>query len=257
VAPTLARLYDLPPALLRKSTTCVCIVRRMTILLHTSPTQPWGSPGLSPFAVKLETYLKAKGLPYKKAPLDLRKGKLPYVTLENGALMGDSQLIMEHFESTNPPPLDAHLTDAQKAVGRALQRMLDEAYYFILMYTRWFEEASWEHQKIEFAKVLPGPARMFLPLIRRGTRKRLHTQGTSRHTPAEVMAMGVRDLEAASKILADTPFLFGDTFTTYDTSLFAFVDGTAVFPRDAAPKQFVESSNLNAYRQRVRAKYFA
>jgi glutathione S-transferase len=218
-------------------------------------------PNLSPFCAKLETYFRFRGIPYDLRAADMRKapkGKIPYVTLEDGRVMGDSQLVIEHLEEQQGPGLDAHLSPQDRALGRVVQRMLDEAYYFVGVHLRWGTDAAAAVLRPEFVKVMPSFLRVAFPLVVRHVRKSLRAQGTGRHSPAEVEDIGKRDWDAISVLLSDKPYLLGDAPTTVDCSLYAFVVGSSRFPHESPLKAHLEAkNNLMAYRERIRARYYA
>lgn len=228
------------------------------IVLH-QPPGAWGTPSLSPFCVKLEAFLRMAGVPYEVRPADIRKapkGKIPYVEID-GALMGDSQLILEHLTRSRGLDLDAHLTPHERAVGHLVRRTLEEGLYFVSMWNRWVPDESFVALRPAFAAALPGPIKLLVPLIRGNVKKSLKTQGTGRHAPAEIMAMGIADLDAVSEILGDRPFLLGDRPSSFDASLFAFEEGILAFPVTSALKKHAEGlGNLVAHRARVRERWW-
>ncbi|HTJ46296.1 MAG TPA: glutathione S-transferase family protein [Kofleriaceae bacterium] len=230
------------------------------LILHQPHTRPWGTPNLSPFCTKLETYLRMAEVPYEAVPADFRKapkGKIPFVALD-GELLGDSQLIIEELEQRlGDRALDAGLPPRDHATARLLRRTLEEAYYFVGMYFRWQTDDGYAVLAPEFKRVLPAPFRIAMPMIRRGTKKQLHKQGTGRHTREEVAAMGERDLAAFSELLGDRPFLFGDRPRTVDATLYAFMESTFGFPLDSPLQRAAKThANLVAYRDRVRDRWW-
>jgi glutathione S-transferase len=231
------------------------------LVLHQMPGRPWGMPNLSPFCAKLETYLRMAELPHTVATADIRaapKGKVPYVRLEDGTLMGDSQLVIARLEAAaGDRALDAGLSAHDRALGHTIRRMLEEAFYFIGVHARWGDDEGWAILAPEFKKMLPGPLKVIAPLIRRRVRATLHKQGTGRHTPDEIMAMGVADVDALAELLGDRPFLLGDKPRTVDATLFAFLEGVLGFPRATAVQQRMQAHpNLISYRERVRQRWY-
>lgn len=77
-------------------------------------------PNVSPFCLKLETFLRLAGLEYQVKPvMDPRKGpkgKLPFITLD-GKAIADTAIIMRTLQQYYEFDLDAGL-DARGAVGR-------------------------------------------------------------------------------------------------------------------------------------------
>ena len=229
------------------------------IKLYMPPGTPWGLPNLSPFGTKLATYLRIAGWPYETRPADFRrapKGKIPYVQLD-GKLLGDSQLIIEELERRRGGSMDTALTANQRATGHAVQRMLDEAFYFVLVHNRWADDAGWDLYRPVIGAIMPAPVRLILPLVRRSVRKSLITQGHGRHSEAEIMALGIKDMNALAAIIGDNNYLLGDVPSTYDASAFAAVHGLLAFPLDSPLRRFVQESKiLLGYRDRVWQKWF-
>jgi glutathione S-transferase len=236
------------------------LARVEPIVLHQPATRPWGSPNMSPFCAKLETYLRMADVPYSTVPVDFRKtpkGKIPFVVLDGDRVMGDSQLIIEELERRlGDRALDAGLAPRDRAIGRAVRRTLEEAFYFIGMYFRWKTDEGYAILAPEFKKILPAAFRIALPMIRRSVKKQLHKQGTGRHTVEEVAAMGAADLEAVAELLGDRPFLFGDLPRTPDATVFAFLEGVLGFPLESALQVAAAHPNLVAYRARVRERWW-
>lgn len=230
------------------------------ITLHQPPTRPWGSPNLSPFCTKLECYLRMAEIPYKPAAFgrgESPKGKMPYIKIA-GSTLGDSQLIIEELErrlaAEGKHPLDEGLAPRDAAIGRLARRMLEEATYFIGMYGRWKTDDGYALQREEFKKWIPG---IIIPFIRRDIAKKLHHQGTGRHSLEEVSAMGKGDYSAISELLGDRPFLLGEQPRTIDATVFAFLEATLGYPLDTPLKRHVEGlANLVAYRRRIRDRWW-
>lgn len=229
------------------------------LVLRQPPARPWGTANMSPFCAKLETYLRVSETPHQVAPANFRKaprGKIPYVELD-GALMGDSQHIIEELERRAAKPLDAGLSDADRALGRMVRRTLEEGSYFISVRLRWAEDDGWPHVAAELKKLLPAPARIFMPMIRKGVKKRLHEQGTGRHTRDEVCEMLAADWAAIAALLGDRPFLLGEQVRTVDCTVFAFLEGLLAFPaKTPAHEAVAKHANLIAYRARFRERWW-
>jgi glutathione S-transferase len=225
------------------------------------PPRAWGTPNISPFCAKLETYLRMTEVPYKigafsrsKAP----KGKVPFIE-RDGSFMGDSQLIIDDLEkrlaAEGKTPLDAGISPRDHAIARMVRRTLEEGYYFVGLYARWHHDEGYAHMRDAFKQFVPA---LVVPIVRRMQRKKLHEQGTGRHTFEEAMAIGAADLDALAELLGDRPFLLGETPRTIDCTVFGFLESTMGFPLDGPLKKRGEShANLVAYRKRIRERWWA
>ena len=208
------------------------------------------------FCIKLETYLRVSDTPYKTAPFkrsQAPKGKIPYVELD-GQLVGDSQLIIEKLEQRSKQPLDAALPARDRASAQMIRRALEEGLYFIGLYIKWAIADGYAITRDEMKQFVPGIA---LPIVRRVQRKKLHAQGTGRHTHDEIMAMGRADVDALAELVGDGPFVFGATPRTIDCTVFAFVESISGFPLDTPVKQQLQShAGLVAYRKRFHERWW-
>ena len=214
-------------------------------------------PNISPFCTKLETYLRMADVPHKRAamrPGQMPKGKVPYVHMD-GVYVGDSQLIIESLEKQlGEKALDHGMTARETALARIARRALEEAFYFVESYIRWKDADGYAATRAEFKTMVPGIA---LPFIRRGTLKKLHAQGTGRHTLDEVQAMGAADFAAIAELLGDQPFFLGERPRTIDCTVYAFAEGILGFPVESPLKSAVAShENVVAYRQRIRDRWW-
>lgn len=233
----------------------------MTLVIYQLPGRPWGMPNFSPFCTKLETFLRMTEIPHEVRPANMRKapkGKVPYAKVD-GQLIGDSQAIIDLVSKMHgAEALDAHLTQKEHARGHLVRRMLEEGTYFTSMRTRWIDEAGYRVLAPEFSKILPKAlAPLLMAMIRRKIRRTLELQGTGRHTFEETSAMGQRDLDVLSLVLGENAYLLGDRPSSYDATVFAFVEGILGFPHDSPIRAHARSkANLVAYRERLRARYF-
>ncbi len=165
----------------------------------------FGLPNMSPFCMKVETYLRMAGLPYEcprgadlfKSP----KGKLPYIE-DNGKIVADSTFIIDYLKATYGDPLDAMLTPRSRGLGVVIQRTFEESLYWPVLYSRWIEDAGYAKVNDAAFSGLKFPLRQLVPVFaRRGLRRQLHGQGTGRHSRDEIYAIGCRDVSAVAELL--------------------------------------------------------
>src|SRR5204863_255900 len=61
--------------------------------------------------------------------------------------------------------------------------------------------------------------------VRERVRGTVHAVGIGRHSEMEIVALGVRSLDALSVLICDKPFLFGDRPCGADATVFAMLAG--------------------------------
>lgn len=221
----------------------------------------WGLPNTSSFCLKLETYLRMAQLPFELASnVDLRqapKGKLPYI-MDQGNMIADSNLIIEYLKATYGDPLDGHLSQSDRAIALAMQRLIEEHLYWVAVYSRWQEPVNWEKVKATYFSDLPPVLNTIVPMqVRKQMLQSLKGHGMGRHTPAEIYHIGITDLNALSDFLADKPFLMGEQPTSVDASAYGLLANILWAPIESPLQERAAAlSNLSAYSHRMKAKFY-
>lgn len=234
------------------------------MLLLRQPPRPKGwepIPNMSPFCVKLETYLRLAKIPYeirfgdpRKAP----KGKIPFI--EDGDVrMGDSGLIIDYLKAKYGDPLDAHLSEQEKATMLSIRRMIEEHTYFCMLNLRWSGDESWPHVRDFFMPFLPkGLGGLIMRQVRRSALARATHQGVGRHTREEIIALAKRDVDAYATLLGDKPYFMGEKPTSLDATMFGFLVNAIHTPWQCPVKDYARTkTNLVAYLDRMLATYWA
>jgi len=224
-----------------------------TVVLHQIPRGTY-APSISPFPIKLESFLRLHNIPYVcdfknfKSP----KGKLPYITY-NGQVVSDSQLAMEFLkQKLHLDDLDKKLSDEQKAVANALRVLVDEHLYWTELYFRWVEKS---YDGKLFRENFPTPYFAFLMIKRKLTRQ-AYDQGMGRHTAEEVMMFVRKALASLDGYLGNKNFLMGDDVTEVDCAVFGHLCQFVYIQDDQYLKGVVHKQfpRLLAYTERFKAK---
>jgi len=221
----------------------------------------WGLPSISPFGIKLATWLRVAGIPHRLGfQDDPRKGpkrKSPWI-VENGRAMGDSELIVTHLSRTRGIDVDGTLGDRERAVGLLLRRTFEEHFHQILEYALWILDEGWKQSHVHF-DFLPALVRpMLKKIIRSDAHKESRVRGIGRHDREEIARMAAADLQAAAVLLGDQPFFFGARPTTTDCSLYGFLSHTLWAPIPYfAQDEIKRHPNLVEYCERMRARYWS
>ncbi len=225
----------------------------------------FGLPDVSPFVCKIEMYLRMAGHMYETLIGDVRKAprkQLPLVELE-GKLLPDSSLIIEELESRRSEKMDAHLSAKERATALAFKSMLEEHFYFGLLFMRWACDDGWAVFEPHLREML---GTMGIPSLMRGmvaksarkyTTSRTRSQGLGRKPRAEVVGICTQILGAVSEELGDRPYFCGDRPTTYDATAYAFLLGALCPAFDNEVRRDADGrKNLVAYVDRLKAQFW-
>jgi glutathione S-transferase len=232
----------------------------MTVITLFTFGPGFGLPDPSPFVTKAELLLKIAGLPYQvdskglsKAP----KGKLPYID-DDGERIADSTFIRWHLEKKYKPDLDRSLSEEQRAVAWAFEKMAEDHLYWAIVDARWTDDANFDKGPRHFFQAAPAPIRpLIIAMVRRKVRRALHAQGMGRHAPAEVAALAARSIDAVAAYLGQKPFFMGAEPVGVDATIFAFVAG-ALCPAFETPVRTAAErhDNLKRYVGRMGARFY-
>lgn len=228
------------------------------------PPPAWGIPNISPACMKLETWLRMAGIPYEVAPFDLAaspKGKVPYIE-DEGTLIGDSTLIIEHLTTKYGRDVDEGLSSAERAVSLAFRRLLKENSYWVITQTRYADEANWSiYREMIMQLLVPNHPREIQEQAADGFRSLILGQfkghGLGRHSRDEVYRIGIADLKAVADYLGDKPFFMGEKPTLADATVYGYVANLIAVPMESPVKQYgLSRPNLTEHLKRMQNRFF-
>ena len=219
----------------------------------------FGMNSVSPFCFKLELLLKHLDLPHETIvepdPRKAPKGKLPFIEI-NGAVFADSDIIARQLDDATDGGVFSKLTAEQRANGLAMTRMAEEHLYWIMVASRWLDDAWWPNVVDGFFSIAPAPLRPLIStLARRQVRKTYDLQGLGRHTQEEQRAFVRSDLQALQDAVGNKPFLLGASVSYFDFAVTSILVGIY----DNRPKTWMTAiaedyGELQRYVQRVQSE---
>ncbi|GMT14508.1 hypothetical protein PFISCL1PPCAC_5805, partial [Pristionchus fissidentatus] len=227
------------------------------VYLYQFPRSPF-VPNLSPFCLKVETYLRIKNIKYEVIEGFLErseKGKLPFIEL-NGRQIPDSGIIIskleKHFECEDK------LIDEEKAVARAIDRMLDGSTLHAIQLDRLVKNSHLFASRAVSGLPLPGfitdriGERMAKVM---GQRMRGVLGKLSDDEIREVLK---KDLKAIDSIIGSKRFMFGDVPTATDCSVFGHIASTYFLPYRQTLSDSLDDDlhSLKGLIMRMRAHYY-
>lgn len=219
----------------------------------------WGLPNPSPFCVKVETWLRLAGVPYRSRiglPNRAPRGKVPWIE-HRGEHVADSENIVRYLERVYKDPLrEADLDDAQRATAQLVRRTVEEGTYFLGLYDRWVDDRHWPTTRDGFFGNLPLAVRWVVAtLVRRKVAAGARAQGVARYSDEERAEMARADWRALSATLGDRPFVLGDAPHAVDCALYGFVCQALWAPFETPGTLTVRGdARLVAFGERMRAR---
>ncbi|KAI3653725.1 hypothetical protein MP228_001672 [Amoeboaphelidium protococcarum] len=222
-------------------------------------------PALSNFVVKVETYLRIKGVKYEKITRmsEMGKsptGKLPFIEYQ-GEIVADSALIIQYLEKKlNLETLSLSYSEQELAIGYSFKSMIEEWMYFLCLYQRWQDGGDYFWDVMFAPKLSMIVSYFFKWYVVSGMKKKLYEQGVGRHSSEQVLKFIEEALSNLSAFLGSKKYLLGDqVHPEYDASVFGLLVNMAYAsaPHQEQFRQIVWSkSNLVKYVDRMLEVYY-
>lgn len=215
---------------------------------------------ISPFALKLETYMRMKNIPYE--PVYSQKfsvkGQTPYIEL-NGEQIPDSNLIIQELEKRGIAKPDENLNSSQKAVNHLATVAVENHTCIASLHWRYgFNMPEFYDKLLEpyFMKVWS--LQVFRYLVPKGMLLRTKLHGLGRHSLDEVAEFSYQDLDALSILLGDKLFFNGENPSTVDCTIFGHLVQFLYLPLDIPQKAYINKNcpNLASFVDRMRETFW-
>lgn len=219
----------------------------------------FGLPHCSPYVMKTEVQLMIADAAYVAVPAMPEqgpKGQIPFID-DAGVKIGDSTFIRLHVEERYGVDLDAGLTSEQRAHAWAIERMVENHFAWATVPGRYFIPENFEKGPAHFFDAAPAGLRRelqeeMLEQVHFRTRAAL-----GRHSPEEIVELGVISLRALATLLGEKPYLFGDRPAGVDATAFAFLAAVTTPFFDTPLRRRAQAfPNLIAYVDRMMAQFY-
>lgn len=221
----------------------------------------WGLVSVSPFCLKLDAFLRMTGIEHDAVtattPFGGPKGKAPWIEHE-GRKIDDSTLIILYLKERFGVNPNRVLSDAQQGMALAIQRMIEENLYWVMVHDRWNTPENWPLLKSSVLGGVPAlPRAILAPIARRGVKKQLVGHGMGMHSAQEIAAIGARDIGALAAILGDKPWFFGDEPTETDAVAYGQLANIHCVGFASPMKAVIRGHvNLVSFIERFTARYY-
>ncbi len=221
----------------------------------------WDLPSASPFCIKLQAWLRMAGVAHEVRALRGRprsaNGKVPYVQMPDGRMIGDTAMIMDTLSAERGLTLDEGLDERQRATATTITRMLEDHFYWAIVWDRWILSEHWPRTKSAYFGWMPPPVRWLVPVVaRRGVRRAFDGQGFGRMSDDQIVARIEQDLDALSSWLRDAEHCLGRP-SSLDAIVYAFLTSAMRTPFDGPLRRAVAGRDeLVTYCDRFEARWW-
>ncbi|TNM95041.1 hypothetical protein fugu_017800 [Takifugu bimaculatus] len=230
------------------------------IILHQFSRPKTGAPSLSPFCLKLETYLRMLDLPYqnyfdgKLSP----QGKMPWIEYNQEQVCG-TEFIIDFLEERLGVSLNNSLTAQEKAVSHAVTKMVEEHFYWTIAYCQWVDNLEETQKMLSVSGPLSDVLKWILSHLTGGIVKReMYGHGIGRFSREKVYELMEKDMRTLATLLGDKKYLMGSKVTTVDAAVFSHLAPAMWTLPGTRPEQLIKGEliNLALYCERIRQRFW-
>ncbi|XP_034017678.1 failed axon connections homolog [Thalassophryne amazonica] len=230
------------------------------IILHQFSRPKTGAPSLSPFCLKMETYLRMLDLPYqnyfdgKLSP----QGKMPWIEYNQERVSG-TEFIIDFLEERLSVSLNKSLTPQEKAMSRAITKMVEEHFYWTIAYCQWVDNLEETQKILSISRPLSDLLRWILSHLTGGIVKReMYGHGIGRFSREEVYALMEKDMRTLAILLGDKKYIMGSKLSTVDATVFSHLAPAMWTLPGTHPERLIKGEliNLAMYCERIRRRFW-
>ncbi|CAM9905720.1 unnamed protein product [Bubo scandiacus] len=230
------------------------------IILHQFSRPSNGVPSLSPFCLKMETYLRMADLPYqnyfdgKLSP----QGKMPWIEYNHKKVSG-TEFIIDFLEEKLGVNLNKHLGPHERAVSRAVTKMVEEHFYWTLAYCQWVENLHETQKMVSLFGPFSDLLKWILCHLTKGIVKReMYGHGIGRFSEEEMYTLMEKDMRTLAGLLGDKKYIMGPNVSTVDATVFGHLAQAMWTLPGTRPERLIKGEliNLAMYCERIRRKFW-
>ncbi|XP_023668820.1 failed axon connections homolog isoform X1 [Paramormyrops kingsleyae] len=231
-----------------------------TLILHQFGRPSGCIPSLSPFCLRLETYLRMGGVPYqnyfdgKLSP----QGKMPWIEYNQEEVSG-LEFIMDFLVEKLDVDLNKNLNHEERAVSHAVTRMVEEHFYWTMAYCQWVENLETTRKMLAVSGPLSPILKWILSQVNRGIVKReMYGHGIGRFSREEVYTLMEKDMRALATLLGDKKYFMGPKLSSVDATVFGHLAQAMWALPGTRPEQLLKGEliNLAMFCERIRRKFW-
>ncbi|KAK2512264.1 Faxc [Columba guinea] len=186
------------------------------------------------------------------------QGKMPWIEYNHKQVSG-TEFIIDFLEEKLGVNLNKHLGPHERAVSRAITKMVEEHLYWTLAYCQWVENLH-ETQKMvslfgPFSDLLKW---IFCHLTKGIVKREMYGHGIGRFSEEEMYTLMEKDMRTLAGLLGDKKYIMGPHVSTVDATVFGHLAQAMWTLPGTRPERLIKGEliNLAMYCERIRRKFW-
>lgn len=203
-------------------------------------------PNFFPQCVKVETFLRLAKIPYmvhftndvSMSP----NSRLPFI-VHNGTVLADGEFIIQYLCEQYHVSMDDNLTPQEQAKGQMVRRMVETSINYGLNRTTFVDYPRYMADMFSKEYALePVMSNILVRGMRNATIKVLNAVGYGDLSQDQYEMEFLRDMQSLEAFLQSKPFLLGNAPSTYDCSVYAWLQVAGEMGPNGPALSFLTSS---------------
>uniref|UniRef100_A0A3B3Y479 Failed axon connections homolog, metaxin like GST domain containing a n=1 Tax=Poecilia mexicana TaxID=48701 RepID=A0A3B3Y479_9TELE len=208
----------------------------------------------------METYLRMADLPYQNY-FDGRlspQGKMPWIEYNQEQVYG-TEFIIEFLEERLGVSLNKSLTPQERALSRAITKMVEEHFYWTMAYCQWVDNLEETQKMLSVSGPLSDLLKWILSHLTGGiVRREMYGHGIGRFSKEEVYSLMEKDMRTLATLLGDKKYIMGSKLSAVDATVFGHLAPAMWTLPGSRPERLIKGEliNLAMYCERIRRRFW-
>ncbi|XP_037247982.1 failed axon connections homolog isoform X2 [Falco rusticolus] len=186
------------------------------------------------------------------------QGKMPWIEYNHKKVSG-TEFIIDFLEEKLGVNLNKHLGPHERAVSRAVTKMVEEHLYWTLAYCQWVENLHETRKMVSLFGPFSDLLKWILCHLTKGIVKReMYGHGIGRFSEEEMYMLMEKDMRTLASLLGDKKYIMGPKVSTVDATVFGHLAQAMWTLPGTRPERLIKGEliNLAMYCERIRRKFW-
>ncbi|KPP70684.1 hypothetical protein Z043_110468, partial [Scleropages formosus] len=186
------------------------------------------------------------------------QGQMPWIEYNHEQVSG-TEFIIDFLEEKLGVNLNKSLSPQERAVSRAITKMVEEHFYWTIAYCQWVDNLEETQKMLAVSGPLSDLLKWILSHLTGGiVRREMYGHGIGRFSKEEVYALMEKDMRTLATLLGDKKYIMGPKLSTLDATVFGHLAQAMWTLPGTRPEKLIKGEliNLAMYCERIRRKFW-